>query len=161
MRRRLFFLLTLAAVPLFSSAQSDEAKTIQVFQGECSTPSFEYALDDTRKIFFGADDFTFTFYSSSDATFKLDEVRCIKFGNGIPSSVETAQQSEGNTELSFNGSSLLVSGCTETSVLTVYDITGRPVLSTKVNGSAEISLSSLASGIYLANINNKTIKFSI
>lgn len=159
--RRLFLLFSFIGISLTSSAQSDEAKTIQVFQGENSLPSFEYALDDTRKIFFGADDFTFTFYSSSDATFKLDDVRCIKFGDGIPSSINNAETTGDEISLSFNGRALVVDNCNEPSVLTIYDITGRPVMSTKVSSSTEISLDNLASGIYMANIKNTTIKFSI
>ena len=161
MKRRLSFLLALAGLPLISSAQIDEAKTIQVYQGESSNPSYEYLLDDTRKIFFGADDFTFTFYSSNDASFKLEDVRCIKFGDGVPSSIESVINANEGIQLTYSDNALLVRGCKETSVLTVVDITGRTVLVTKVNGDAQISLAALASGIYLANISNKTIKFSI
>lgn len=158
--RRFLLLLALYGLPMFSSAQSDEAKTIQVFKGEDSTPSYEYALDDTRKIFFGADDFTFTFYSSSNATFRLDEVRCIKFGDGLPSLIESAEDSRSGTQLSIS-SGMIKAECQAPSVLTIYDITGRPVMKKVVEDSAKISTEQLAPGIYLANINDKTIKFNI
>ena len=157
----LSLVLAMTGFSLSSTAQSNDVKTIQVFQGENSMPSYEYALDDTKSIFFGTDEFTFTFYSSSDTSFKFDEVRSIKFGNGVPSSVQAVETNDDDIMLSYSGGILTVGGCDNQSVLTVYDITGRTVLSRKVNGSAEISLSSLAAGIYIANINNTTIKFSI
>ena len=158
-RRKFFLLLSVCGLSSFSSAQNDQATTIQIYTGQDSKPSYEYKLDDTRKIFFGTNDFTIQFYNVSNQTFKLDDVRCIRFDVGDQSSIESTQADNEGLSLTYNGSALVVDGCQQPSELRVYDITGYPVLRAKVHQRAEVSTSQLAAGIYIATINHQSIKF--
>ena len=158
-RSKLFLLLTVTGLSSFSSAQNDRVPTLQIFTGENSKPSYEYKLDDTRKIFLGADDFTIQFYNVSNQTFKFGDVRCIRFDTGDPSSIESAQLDREGGSLSFNGRALVVRGCEQPSELRVFDLTGRKVLGIRVQEDAEVSTGQLEAGIYIATVNNHSIKF--
>ena len=158
-RRKLFLLLTVAGISTFSSAQNDRVPCIQIFTGEDSKPSHEYALDDMRKIFFGADDFTIQFHQVSNEHFNLDAVRCIRFDLGDPSSIESAQNDPEKAVLAYNGQALVVNGCKRPADLRVYDLTGRLLLTAKVQHEAEVSTAQLEAGIYLAALNHQTLKF--
>lgn len=155
------FLLLLASIglPLAVSAQSD-GFTIQVFEGQNSKPSAEYSIGETRKILFGADDFTFNFYEAPQRSFMFDNVRCVKFAEGLPTGIGGVSAADDAVGIRYTGSSLRVNGVGGKARLTVYDITGQPVISTTVHDGDEVSTESLAAGIYIVKVKDTTLKFS-
>ena len=105
---------------------------------------------------------TFTMIFNTDAPdeeFRYEDVLKMQFGTKEYTGIQSVAD-DADINISYDGSYLRIEGCGEASVLRVYDISGRPVISQRVNAQAEISTEQLSAGVYILKINNKTFKFS-
>ena len=76
-------------------------------------------------------------------------------GNG---GTETTSLGEDNLHIWQNGDLLSVTNAGSHSMLVLYDAAGKQVLQWTFNDATVVNLSSLPSGVYMAAVNNKTIK---
>ena len=151
-------IITSVVIPF--SAFADDEVTFKVIGTNGNIN--EYNLEEVRRLTFQEETFTLMFNSSQgDEIFRYDGVRCMQFG-----SVSTGQDNiriddaVGEFTIRYDGTVLNISGCSDKVQLTVYDISGRPVISQNINGDAAVSTEALNSGVYILKINNKTFKFS-
>lgn len=150
----------LASFILPMSAMADgEGLSIKVFHGT-GAPT-EYSLDAVRKITFQEDGFTVAFKNAeqADASFFYDEVGKIMFGE-VSTGIENVQKEEGSDiAISYDGRTLNVTTA-EAAQLRLFDVSGRPVISERISGNAQVSTENLSAGVYILKVNNKTFKFS-
>lgn len=147
-----------ASVMLPFSANADDVVTFRV-TGQDGVVK-EFALDNIRRLAFGEETFTMIFNNAAASEeFRYEDVLNMQFGiNDVTGIQEVA--SENDINIRYDGMMLMIDGCTAGSRLTVYDISGRPVISQSVQESAQISTDQLTAGVYILRINNKTFKFS-
>ena len=152
-------LLSLAASIIFSlSASADDVITFRVVADNGTVK--EFALDEVNRLTFQEETFTMIFNTdAADEQFRYEDVLNMHFGTKSTTAVQNVAE-DAALNISYDGSFLRIEGIAEPSVLRVYDISGRPVMSQRVNGQAEISTEQLSAGVYILKINNRTFKFS-
>lgn len=99
---------------------------------------------------FSGDDVILTFSDETDQTVDMSSV-VISFSS--------------STSIAYTlktpvGSELNIEGLTEGSEFEIYDATGKMLINAKVNGtSANVSIDSLRSGVYILKAGNQVVKF--
>lgn len=154
-------LAMMASLFVTSSALADGGDIkIKVVSNVDGVSPVEYALDDIRKITFQEYGFTIMLNDgTSDSSFEYSDIQKMVFDN-VQTGIENVKTETGSgIVLAYDGSTIRVSGV-EKAQLMVFDIAGRPVISQKVQGEAEVSTENLSAGVYIVKVNNKTFKFS-
>lgn len=144
-----------ASILLPLSASADDVVTLKLIGSDGTTK--QYALDEITRLDFSQESFTLIFNNNAaDETFRYEDVLKMNFG-----SVATAIQNVANEEevsITYKANVLSIEGCS--GVLRIYDVSGRPVMSEKVDGATQISTDQLSAGVYIVKINTRTFKFS-
>lgn len=145
-------------IPLQASA--DDGVSIKVVMLDGSSPN-EYALDDVSRIVFGEDGFTMNFLNNEHAAYyAYDDVGKIMF-DLLPTGIDNAAVNNKDViAVRYDGNMLKITGCKESANVTVYEITGRPVISRNISGDTTVSTDNLLAGVYILKVNNITFKFS-
>ena len=158
-RSKIFGVMASLVLPL--SAAADNGVTLVVCDG-AGNAAKEFSLDAIRKLTFQDDGFTVMFNDAAKGSesFAYDSVGKLMFGDVSTGIADVKVGGTNGIAISYNGTMLSISGCTQPEVVRVFDISGRPVISTRVSGNAEISTENLASGVYILKVNSKTFKFS-
>ena len=157
-KKGILAMITSVVIPF--SAFADDGVTFKVIGTEGNVK--EYSLEEIQRLTFQEETFTVMFNSNlGDEIFRYDDVQSIQFGP-VSTGLENIRidDAAGKFAISYDGTILSISGCSDKAQLTVYDISGRPIISQNINGNAAISTESLNSGVYILKINNKTFKFS-
>ena len=146
-------------MPFSAQAQTDDGTMLKIRTTddcEVSVP-----LDNVRKLTFGDDSFTlFTVSEGENYGFKYDEVMKIMFEDVATGIDEQIASEADGINIAYDGTFLRITGCKKASQLIVYDISGRPVISQRIQGNAVLSTENLGAGVYILKVNNKTFKFS-
>lgn len=61
--------------------------------------------------------------------------------------------------IASDGATITISGLTAEATLTIFDISGKSVLTASVTNGSNISLDNLPSGLYIASLEGKVLKF--
>ena len=121
----------------------------------------EFALDDINRLAFQEETFVMIFNNAApDETFRYEDVLKMQFGNVGHTAVQNITDDAEGISISYDGSVLSISGCADRQIINIYDVAGRPVISQRVSGSAQIGTQQLSAGVYILKTNNKTFKFS-
>lgn len=144
----ILFLLLFFAVGL--SAQGQTALVVELRDGSCAS----FLLAEQPKITFEGEMMSIV-SSKTDMEFVRSEVKKYRFVDSVASIAEV----EDASQATFDGNTLIVSGLSDETVVTVYTLSGLSVKkSTPSSGVCTISLESLPSALYIVNYNNTTIK---
>lgn len=148
----------LACIFISSSAMADDDIALRIFDKTGGDP-IEIALDDISKITFEESCFNVFPNNITDSfmQFEYDNVQSMKFGF-----VATAIDNISNGKISFayDGNNITLSNCDNNSKIMIYDVAGRPVISSYVSGNGVINTQSLSPGIYILKVNNNSFKFN-
>ena len=142
--------------PAFIYAQKDMALSVLMKDGTAV-----YFLLKERPIATFVDDMVKIVSSTDEAEIKRALVEKFEFTDELPTGIEDVDDevADGSFELTKNFIRVegLVPGC----AVRLYSVSGQMVLSATAdeNGCVTLSLDALASGIYLVNYNEITIKF--
>ena len=112
-----------------------------------------WSLSDVRKITFSGSDVVITTTDGSTKTYAMSEVSKLNFQD-TPTSIDRVKAS---SPVQFDGNALHVGASTGTPV-DVYTATGSLACKSVVDGSGQVSLSSLPNGVYLVKIGNNKVK---
>ena len=154
-------LAMMTSLLISSSAFADEDLKIKVVSNVDGVAPVEYAINDIRKITFQEYGFTIMLKDgTSDSSFEYIDIQKMVFDNVNTGIDNVKSEKADGIAISYDGSSIKVSGCAEASQLRVFDIAGRPVISESIKGEAVISTENLSSGVYILRVNNKTFKFN-
>ena len=154
--RKLLFAFLLFCIPAFMHAQKDMALSVLMKDGTAV-----YFLLKERPIATFVDDMVKIESSTDEAQIKRTLVDRFEFTDELPTGIEDVEDevADGRFELTKNFIRVegLAPGCAER----LYSVSGQMVMSVAAdeNGCATLSLDALASGIYLVNYNEITIKF--
>lgn len=147
-------------IPLPVMADDDTAIKIIGTSGGAQ----EFSINNVGKITFQDETFTFSFTDgvTENMIFWYDEVKRMEFTD-IATGIDnvTQEYNEDEIAISFDGSTLFISGCAVPSQMQVYDISGRPVMKRMVHGVVKVSVGNLSSGVYILKLNDKNFKFNI
>lgn len=119
--------------------------------------SFSFTLTSTSKMYF---ENTNLLLNEPNTTFSVDQIRKITFDG-----------TSGTNEITAGDATLLISpnpaadiirfvnAKDESSIISIYSLTGATILSAVINPSTEtLDISPLSKGIYFVNLQNKTAK---
>ena len=153
-------ILTLAAATMMAlGAQAQDVLTFKV-AGTGGTDS-EFVVDDISRIAFTSDSFTITFNTAAaDETFAYDDVLKMYFGTRDMSAIQNVAADADGINITYDGTMLVIDGCPARTDITVYDISGRPMMRSVADGRTEVNTAQLTAGVYIVKINSKTFKFS-
>lgn len=115
-----------------------------------------YTFDETAIITFPTEDLLVITQNGTETEISLPEVRKITFSNVL-----------GNNEESASSLSILpnpahdkiaISGINSPSPMTIYSAEGKKIMNSTIYDGQTIDISTLHSGLYYVNINNKNLK---
>lgn len=153
-------LALIAIVATNATAQEESKLVIYNHDGEAPV---EIVIDDIHKITFQDEHFTMVYIDNFKPSeqYLYDDVRAIKF-SGLITGIGSVENEDGVSAISISreGDNINVSGITKPAHLTLYDISGRPVMNNTITSDTQISTETLTSGVYILRVNNKTFKFS-
>ena len=154
-------LLMLSSVFFSLCAFADDNVTLQIFDKTGGDP-MEIPVNSVRKLTFQDAAFVVEFNDISIKNLLLyyDDVSSMKFSD-TPTGIDTVNPDGNNAgQIIYNGSTIQFVGFADNVTAMLYDIAGRPVMKFSIVGDAYLNAESLAPGIYVVRVNNKSLKFN-
>ena len=140
------------------------AQTMLVVNASTGDGPQEISLDDIRKITFAGDDMTVGLASvTQSGVFRIPDVKSIKFKDDMLASIDAAKSDDDATlRLMYGSGVLTVAGFVPGSTVsaTVFDVSGRSMISASRWDGTPISVADLPAGVYIFKVINKTIIFT-
>lgn len=122
----------------------------------------EYELQDIRKITFDDDGMHIVGTKiTPEPVWALSDIKTIKFSGAVSGIGEVTDDDAGSVSISRSGDMLYVNGLEpgQPATATVFDLSGKAVMSTETGNGEPIDITQLRQGIYIIKVNNATYKF--
>ena len=160
LKTKKLLLALLASVVIPVSAQTTGDDGVEIVIHGLDGSKTECLLNDVQKLTFQDDYFTLLTKDGQSRFFNYDETGRIVF-TGIETGIEQITPEGVSTiNISYDGRNINITGCKAPEQLSIYDVSGRPMIRTTVQGDTNISTESLSNGVYILKLNNRTFKFS-
>lgn len=151
------FLLAFALATGWSVANAQES--LLVYSKSSSQPVQSVALEEIVKLTLDGEAMTIHTTDNRTSTFKYEDILSLKFDQLTTDITSPTTDREG-LNLYYRNGHVGADGLKEASDATVYDLSGRIVLTQKQWDGKPINITSLGKGVYLFKVNNHVIKIT-
>lgn len=154
--KKLFFTFLLFCFPMLMFAQKETVLNVLMKDGT----SVFFFLNERPVVTF-ADDVVKIVSSANEATVKRTLVDKFEFQEKVQTGIEDVEEVVSRDRFEITDNAIRVEGLNPGCVVQLYSVNGLSIMSAVADesGCVTLSLDALASGIYLVNYNDVTIKF--
>ncbi len=151
--------LILAALSLLAVGSARADKKLVATDSSTGKDLATVALSDISKVNFSDGSVVFNAMSGVKTYIPLTNSLVLKFVEDSTTGISQVGGTSGDIKVGYDGYSLSASGLKTATNASVYTIGGQKALSLNAWTGDPVSTASLANGVYILKVNNKSIKF--
>jgi hypothetical protein len=158
MKTKKWLVLSLAILTTVGKLQADEWKNVCVKLTDGT--EITYALNTTPRFWFMAE-WLYVSVGKISTEFTTSEVEKVYYQDRVLTQVESINNESSGVKVYVDKEVVYIRGLSEHSVIKLYSLDGKPLMSPTVTTSTETTLNirALPSGVYLLQMNKMTAKF--
>lgn len=152
------FTLALAAFSLLTVGKANADTKLVAVDSPTATTVASFSLNDISKLSFAGDKMVVTMTDKSSKEVALSTSLVLKFDN-TETAISHVSGAGSSLKLAYDGSLLSAAGLDRSADAAIYSVGGQKVLNLKSWNGSPVSTESLADGVYILKVNNKSFKF--
>lgn len=150
--------LALAALSLLAVGKAHADTKLVAVDSPTATTVASFSLSDISKLSFADGKMVVTMTDKSTKEVALSTSLALKFDN-TATAISHVSGTGSSLKIAYDGSQLSAAGLERAADAAIYSVGGQKMLSLKSWNGSSVSTESLADGVYILKVNNKSFKF--
>lgn len=152
------FTLTFALLSLLAAGNAYAEGKLMAVDSPSAKVVASFSLDDISKLSFADGKMLVTMSDKSVKEVALNTQLALKF-DGVETSIKGVANNETKLQVAYDGNNISVAGLAKAANAAIYSVGGQKIVDLKAWNGSPVNVGSLANGVYILKVNNKSFKF--
>ena len=152
------FTLTFALLSLLTAGNAYADGKLLAVDSPSAKVVESFSLGDISKLSFADGKMKVTMSDKSVKEVALNTQLVLKF-DGVETSIKGVANNETKLQVAYDGNNISVAGLAKAANAAIYSVGGQKIVDLKAWNGSPVNVGSLANGVYILKVNNKSFKF--